>query len=70
MLKTNNIKNKLSNFEDMRQIELTFNSNEDLNLLLGKNSKNLEKLNEALNVKINFFGNKLIIIGKKNWYVI
>ena len=65
MLKTNNIKNKLSNFEDMRQIELTFNSNEDLNLLLGKNSKNLEKLNEALNVKINFFGNKLIIIGKK-----
>ena len=65
MLKTNNIKNKLSNFEDMRQIELTFNSNEDLNLLLGKNSKNLEKLNEALDVKISFFGNKLIIIGKK-----
>ena len=34
-----------------------------MNLLLGENSENIEKLNRVLNVKINFFGNKLTISG-------
>ena len=33
--------------------------------MLGENSENIEKLNRALNVKINFFGNKLTISGTK-----
>ena len=33
--------------------------------MLGENSENIEKLNRALNVKINFFGNKLTICGTK-----
>ena len=63
MLKTM-IKIKLLKHSKFSQVELTFNSNGDLNILLGENSKNIDKLNEILDVKISFFGNKLFIVGK------
>ena len=64
MLKTNDQNNKLLKHSKFSQVELTFNSNGDLNILLGENSKNIDKLNEILDVKISFFGNKLFIVGK------
>ncbi len=63
MLKTKGRNSKLLNKKKNSQIELTFNSNDHLNILLGENSKNIDKLNEILEVKINFFGNKLLIFG-------
>ena len=65
MLKTKaqNIKSQSHNY--LSQVELTFNSNDDLNTLLGENSKNIDKLNETMDVDISFFGNKLLILGKK-----
>ena len=65
MLKTKAHNNKTLNREKILQVELTFNSNKDLNRLLGENSKNVEKLNTILDVEIGFFGNKLLIVGKK-----
>ena len=35
-----------------------------MNILLGENSKNIDKLNEIIDVKISFFGNKVILIGE------
>lgn len=65
MLKTKAINNKPLNCKKLSKVELTFNSNNDLKILLGENSKNLDKLNEIMDVEISFFGNKLIILGKK-----
>ena len=53
-------------YRNLSQVELTFNSNDDLNILLGENSKNVDKLNEIIDVEISFFGNKLLIVGKKH----
>ena len=36
-----------------------------MNILLGENSKNIDKLNEIIDVEISFFGNKLLIVGEK-----
>ena len=65
MLKTKDLKHKSLNQKKLSQVELTFNSNDDLNILLGENSKNLDKLNNILDVEISFFGNRLLIVGKK-----
>ena len=64
MLNAKDQKNKLSNHKKFSQVELTFNSNDHLNTLLGENSKNLDKLNEIIDVEISFFGNKLLIFGE------
>ena len=56
---------KLKSHKNLSQVELTFNSNDDLNTLLGENSKNIDKLNETMDVDISFFGNKLLIHGKR-----
>ncbi len=59
-------KNNTSDYDELSEVELIFNSNDDLNILLGENSKNIDRLNEILEVKISFFGNKLVIIGRKH----
>ena len=65
MLKTKAQNIKSQSHKNLSQVELTFNSNDDLNTLLGENSKNIDKLNETMDVDISFFGNKLLILGKK-----
>ena len=57
---------KSLSFRNLSQVELTFNSNDDLNILLGENSRNIDKLNKIIDVEISFFGNKLLIFGKKH----
>ena len=64
MLKTKYQNNKLLNKNKISQVELTFNSNDNLNKLLGQNSENLDKLNDIIDVEISFFGNKLLIVGE------
>ena len=64
MLKTKYQNNKLLNKNKISQVELTFNSNDNLNILLGQNSENLDKLNNIIDVEISFFGNKLLIVGE------
>ena len=64
MLKTKYQNNKLLNKNKISQVELTFNSNDNLNILLGQNSENLDKLNDIIDVEISFFGNKLLIVGE------
>ena len=64
MIKINDRNKKLLNRKNISQVELTFNSNNHLNTLLGENSKNIDKLNEITDVEISFFGNKLIIVGE------
>ena len=64
MIKINDRNKKLLNRKNVSQVELTFNSNNHLNTLLGENSKNIDKLNEITDVEISFFGNKLIIVGE------
>ena len=66
MLKAKDQKNKLLNHKKFSQVELTFNSNNHLNILLGENSKNIEKLNEIIDVEVSFFGNKLLIVGENH----
>ena len=64
MIKINDRNKKLLNRKNISKVELTFNSNNHLNILLGENSKNIDKLNEITDVEISFFGNKLIIVGE------
>ena len=64
MIKIKDRNKKLLNHKNISQVELTFNSNNHLNTLLGENSKNIDKLNEITDVEISFFGNKLIIVGE------
>ena len=64
MLKTKDRKKKSLNNKKISQVELTFNSNDELNILLGENSKNLDNLNKMIDVEISFFGNKLLIVGE------
>ena len=65
MLKTKARNLKPLNHKNFSQVELIFNSNDNLNLLLGENSKNIDKLNQMIDVEISFFGNTLLIVGKK-----
>ena len=65
MLKTKILSQKLFNQGNQSQVQLTFNSNDDLNILLGENSKNIDRLNKIIDVEISFFGNKLLIVGEK-----
>ena len=48
MIKTKAQNLKSLSHRKLSQVELTFNSNYDLNILLGENSKNLDKLNEMI----------------------
>ncbi len=64
MLKTKDKNISSPDCNELEQVELTFKSNDDLNMLLGENSKNIDKLNEIIDVKISCFGNKLVIIGE------
>ena len=64
MFKTKDLNKKSLNYSNVLEIELTFNSNNDLNLLLGENSENIDKLNKIIDVDISFFGNKLYISGE------
>ena len=66
MFKTKAQNFKPLSYRNLSQVELTFNSNDDLNTLLGENSKNIDKLNEIIDVELSFFGNKLLIVGKKH----
>ncbi len=65
MLKTKAPNYKISNKKNQSQVELIFNSNDDLNIFLGENSENVDKLNKIIDVEISFFGNKLLIVGEK-----
>ena len=64
MLKTKALSPKLLDQTNQLQVQLTFNSNDDLNILLGENSKNIDKLNDIIDVDISFFGNKLLLLVK------
>ena len=55
MLKIKSQNLKSLSHKNFSQVELTFNSNDDLNILLGENSKNVDKLNEIIDVEISFF---------------
>ena len=46
MLKTKALNNNSLKYSKLSKVELTFNSNDDLKILLGENSKNIDKLNE------------------------
>ncbi len=54
MLKTKVQNLKSLSHRNLSQVELIFNSNDDLNTLLGENSKNIDKLNEIIDVEISF----------------
>ncbi len=64
MLKTKYQNNKSLNKNKISQVELIFDSNDNLKILLGQNSENLDKLNDIIDVEISFFGNKLVIVGE------
>ena len=44
MLKTKALNNKLLKYGKLSKVELIFNSNDDLKILLGENSKNIENV--------------------------
>ena len=41
-------------------------ANDDKAFVVEANPKNIDKLNEIIDVEISFFGNKLLIVGKKH----
>ena len=65
MLKTKAQNFKSLSHRNLSQVELTFNSNDDLNILLGENSKNIDKLNEIIDVEISFFWKQVTYCWQK-----
>ena len=57
---------KESNHNDLIEQTIEFNSNLHLNSMFGEQSKNLFRLQKALNVDLNIFGNVVSVYGEKN----
>ena len=54
------------NHNDLIEQTIEFNSNLHLNSMFGEQSKNLFRLQKALNVDLNIFGNVVSVYGEKN----
>ena len=54
------------NHNDLIEETIEFNSNLHLNSMFGEQSKNLFRLQKALNVDLNIFGNVVSVYGEKN----
>ena len=54
------------NHHDLIEQTIEFNSNLHLNSMFGEQSKNLFRLQKALNVDLNIFGNVVSVYGEKN----
>ena len=60
------LSNKELNHNDLIEQTIEFNSNLHLNSMFGEQSKNLFRLQKALNVDLNIFGNVVSVFGEKN----
>ena len=60
------LSNKELNHNDLIEQTIEFNSNLHLNSMFGEQSKNLFRLQKALNVDLNIFGNVVSVYGEKN----
>ena len=54
------------NHNDLIEQTIEFNSNLHLNSMFGEQSENLFRLQKALNVDLNIFGNVVSVYGEKN----